>query len=103
MVKSLSWKAEAETLRLRGELDLETLIPLWKQRKITMVGIRYVDVSGLTRVDSAGIALMLHLCELRRTQGNTLTFVGISNRLNTLIILYQLENILPCGDTILSS
>lgn len=86
-----------ETLVLVGELDRVTLLPLWEQRVSALNGIRWLDVSQLTRVDSAGVALMLHLCEMQRQQGGQLQLIGVTDKLSTLIALYNLHDILPCS------
>ncbi|WP_410013364.1 lipid asymmetry maintenance protein MlaB [Sodalis sp. C49] len=98
MAETLSWQAEEDTLVLRGELDRVTLLPFWEQREQALQGIRFLDVSRLDRVDSAGVALMLHLCALQARRGGTLMLTGVTDKLRTLITLYNLHNILPCAD-----
>jgi phospholipid transport system transporter-binding protein len=93
--ESLSWQAESDTLVLRGEFDRVTLLPLWSARGAALRGIRFLDVSGLDRVDSAGLATMLHLCAQQSAQGGSLTLTGVTHKLLTLITLYHLEDILP--------
>lgn len=99
MAETLSWQAEDDTLVLRGELDRVTLLPLWEQRENALRDIRFLDVSRLERVDSAGVALMLHLCALQAAHGGTLLLTGVTEKLRTLITLYNLHNILPCADS----
>lgn len=97
MAESLSWQARGDTLILRGELDRVTLQPFWAQRDAALQGMRFLDVSQLDRVDSAGLALMLHVCSQQAQRGETLKLTGVTEKLSTLITLYNLHNILPCA------
>lgn len=99
MSGSLSWVTQQHTLVLQGELDRETLLPLWQQRDAILKDKTAVDLAQLQRIDSAGLALLLHFCEQRRQQGIALNFIGISERLKTLILLYNLTAIVPVGTT----
>lgn len=95
MTDELSWQSQQETLVLQGELDRETLLPLWQQREALLTDKTCIDVSQLQRVDSSGLALLVHFRELRSKQGVTLTITGVSDRLSTLIELYNLQQIIP--------
>ncbi len=95
MANELSWHSQQETLVLQGELDRETLLPLWQQREALLADKTYIDVSQLQRVDSSGLALLVHFRELRSKQGVSLTITGVSDRLSTLIELYNLRDIIP--------
>lgn len=96
MADELSWHTQGQTLILRGELDRDTLPTLWQQHQGLLDGIRFLDVSGLKRVDSAGVALMLHFYH-QQQRGATLALTGVTDRLRTLIALYKLQAILPCA------
>jgi len=61
MQPSLNWSREANTLRLEGELDRDTLLSLWEQREALVNAVELIDVSALQRVDSSGLALLVHL------------------------------------------
>lgn len=61
MQQQLSWSREGETLLLSGELDQDLLNPLWDARNEAMKGVTLIDLSGVSRVDTAGIALLVHL------------------------------------------
>ncbi|TCV98775.1 lipid asymmetry maintenance protein MlaB [Biostraticola tofi] len=102
MADALSWQVSDSTLILQGELDRVTLLDLWDQRSVVLSGIRYLDVSRLERVDSAGVAMILHLCEMQVRNGHGLSLMGVTDRLKTLITLYNLHDILPT-DTPLAS
>lgn len=97
MANRLNWSIQKQTLILQGELDRDTLLPLWQQRQVFLNGIRFLDVSGLKRVDSAGLALLLQFYQQQRQRGNMLAIIGVTDNLLTLIALYKLQTILPCS------
>lgn len=96
----LSWQGQGETLFLRGELDRDTLLPLWHRRESLLSGVRFLDVSGLRRVDSAGVALILQFYYQQCQQGASLTLTGVTDRLLALIALYNLQDVLLCAPRI---
>lgn len=95
MSAALSFESQQQTLILRGELDRETLQLLWRQRDALMADKTAIDVAQLERVDSAGLALLLHLQEEQRERGVALKIFGATERLKTLIALYNLQAIMP--------
>lgn len=90
MADSLRWTREAGQLRLQGELDQDFLVPLWDAREEATLGVDTIDLSQISRVDTAGVALLIHLVALIRAQGNKVTIVGKSEKMNTLVQLYNL-------------
>lgn len=97
MSDALRWEVQPPRLTLHGELDRETLVPFWNERKTLMAGVTCLDVSGLQRVDSSGLALLVHLREEASQQGVSLTVAGVTDRLHTLIALYNLQDIIPAA------
>lgn len=96
MVQALSWQQDGQVLSLRGELTSVTLLPLWKQLHDVVSGVSVVDVGALTRVDTAGLALLIHLTGEAKEQGERIALRGMSDKLVTLAALYNLpENLLP--------
>ncbi|HDL7880217.1 TPA: lipid asymmetry maintenance protein MlaB [Yersinia enterocolitica] len=95
MADELNWQSQQETLVLQGELDRFTLLPLWQQREALLADKTRIDVSQLRRVDSSGLALLVHFRELRNKQGRSLAIIGVSDRLSTLIELYNLRDVIP--------
>jgi phospholipid transport system transporter-binding protein len=95
MIAQLQWHSEDNMLTLSGDLDRETLMPLWENRQTLLAGKQYVNVAKVDRVDSAGLALLLHLCGESQQQGKILSLRGVSDRLRTLIQLYNLQGIIP--------
>ena len=82
MSESLSWMQTGDTLALSGELDQDVLLPLWEMR--------------VSRVDTGGLALLLHLIDLAKKQGNNVTLQGVNDKVYTLAKLYNLPaDVLP--------
>ncbi|MFR0655535.1 lipid asymmetry maintenance protein MlaB [Pantoea sp. SIMBA_079] len=94
MSESLRWQRSTDTLVLSGKLDRDTLLTLWQQRETVMQNINVIDVAALERVDSAGLALLVHLREMVRAQGSTPLFSGVTDKLHSLITLYNLQQII---------
>ncbi len=92
MAATLSWERQQQRLQLVGDLDRETLLPLWQQQEALLAGITQVDVSQLDHVDSAGLALLVHW---QAQQGAALAITGIGDKLSTLITLYNLQDVIP--------
>ena len=96
MSQQLSWARDGETLTLTGELDQDLLNPLWDARHNAMQGVTLIDLHGVTRVDTAGIALLAHLVATGKKQGSSVTLTGVSDNVVTLAQLYNLpEDVLP--------
>ncbi|CCP01436.1 hypothetical protein BN439_0343 [Erwinia amylovora Ea644] len=98
MNEQLRWEVETGQLRLIGELERETLLPLWQQREAVMQHVETIDVSALQRVDSGGLALLVHLQQIAIDNGRKPRFSGITDKLNSLITLYNLQKIIVCSD-----
>ena len=96
MSQQLSWSREGETLKLSGELDQDLLNPLWDKRHEAMQGVTLIDLIEVTRVDTAGIALLAHLVAVGKKQGQSVKLNGASENVLTLAQLYNLpHDVLP--------
>ncbi|SFR16152.1 phospholipid transport system transporter-binding protein [Enterobacter sp. kpr-6] len=96
MTQQLTWTREGERLSLQGELDQDVLNPLWESRVQAMQGVSVIDLSALSRVDTAGVALLVHLIAEAGQQGQSVTLAGVSDKVVTLAQLYNLPaNALP--------
>lgn len=98
MSAQLRWILEADLLRLLGELERETLLPLWQQREVVMERVETIDVSALERVDSGGLALLVHLRQIAVQNGREPRFTGVTDKLNSLVVLYNLQKIINSSD-----
>ncbi|RTP18815.1 lipid asymmetry maintenance protein MlaB [Enterobacter roggenkampii] len=96
MSQQLSWSREGETLKLSGELDQDLLNTLWDKRHEAMQGVTVIDLTDVTRVDTAGVALLAHLVAVGKKQGASVTLRGASENVVTLAQLYNLpQDVLP--------
>ena len=96
MAETLTWSREDARLILRGELDQETVGALWKQRNAAMSGVTIIDLNAVERVDTSGLAMLLHLVHIGQQGGNRINLDGISDKLTTLAKLYNLPaDLLP--------
>ncbi len=96
MADTLNWTSQGATLALSGPLDRESLLPLWQQRSELLGDKQVLDLSALERVDSAGLALLVHLYQQCQARG-AFSVIGAGERLKTLIALYNLDDIFPVG------
>ena len=78
---------EGDTLRFSGALSREAVAGLWKQAAPRIDGVRRIDVTGATRVDSAGVAL---LAELTARAGGQPAIEGAPEGLAELRAAYRL-------------
>ncbi|HET6604855.1 MAG TPA: STAS domain-containing protein [Xanthomonadaceae bacterium] len=71
---------EHGTLRLRGSIDAASapaLLAQWAGRAATL---RRIDLSAVTRIDSAGVALVQELLERARAAGGQATLTQVPDR-----------------------
>ncbi|WP_318374499.1 lipid asymmetry maintenance protein MlaB [Enterobacter sp.] len=90
MAQHLSWTRDGERLALQGELDQDVLNPLWDARAEALRGVSVIDLTALTRVDTAGVALLVHFIALVKKQGRAVKLEGVSDNVLTLAQLYNL-------------
>lgn len=60
---------DGEALRFAGALVRDQVPALWRQALPLVAGARRFDLSGASRVDSAGVALLAELAELAARTG----------------------------------
>ena len=70
-----------DTLRFSGALLREAVGALWKQAGTDVDGVRHIDLTAVSRVDSAGVAL---LAELAGRCGDEPAILGAPIRLPEL-------------------
>ncbi|MAZ78131.1 MAG: hypothetical protein CMF39_05580 [Legionellaceae bacterium] len=74
-------------IRIKGELTFDTVMSLWKANDALVADAKVVDLSEVTRADSAGVAL---LCEFKRRQ-HDLAFQHTPEKLENIIKLSGLS------------
>ncbi|WP_440866839.1 lipid asymmetry maintenance protein MlaB [Symbiopectobacterium purcellii] len=95
MAEALRWTSQDTTLALSGDLDRDSLLPFWQQRETLLKGKQALDIAALDRVDSAGLALLVHLYQQQCRSAPSFAISGASERVKTLIALYNLNDIIP--------
>jgi phospholipid transport system transporter-binding protein len=79
--------------KLTGELSFATANKLLADAD-GLISAEILDLSSVTRCDSAGIALLLELQKRAQRTGRKLQFSGVSPQLKQLIHSYALNGIL---------
>ena len=61
-----------------------------------MKGVTCIDLSQVSRVDTGGLALLVHLIDQGKRQGNRVVLSGVNDKVYTLAKLYNLpDDVLP--------
>lgn len=94
MSQPLSWQCHSRTLFLQGQLDQQSLLPFWQQYPQLLKEVEVIDLTGLKRVDSAGLAMLLHVRDYAESQTSGVSFTGSSDKLDALLQLYNLQSVL---------
>ena len=75
-------------MQLSGALTFANVPTVWETFAPTAVGEDRIDVSAVTEVDSAGLAL---ISALKRHAGPQCRVVGLTSKLATLASAYDVE------------
>ena len=79
-------------MTLQGELQAPQVNALW-QRRSEWWQDDALDMSGVTTLDSAGLALLVKWAKATLARGATPTLVGASNDFHTLATLYGVASL----------
>ena len=84
-------------LYLGGELSLATSAGLYRAMKprLSGEGRLLVDMQGVTRADSAGLALMLEWVEQARQRGRPIRFRGVPEALRSIARFSNVLDLVP--------
>ncbi|MBI1422723.1 MAG: STAS domain-containing protein [Gammaproteobacteria bacterium] len=83
---------------IKGELNMQTVpaLAVTAHDLLAQVsGELSVDLSGVTRADSAGLALLIDLTRWTRRQGAHIRFRHLPEQLSQILHLSELDEILP--------
>ncbi|KLN64029.1 MULTISPECIES: STAS domain-containing protein [Vibrio] len=77
---------------LTGDLNRDSVPLLWQSLQATSLPSEQIEVSleGLTRIDSAGMVMLIHLIENAKKQNCHIMFSFVPEQLRTL---FQLSNV----------
>jgi phospholipid transport system transporter-binding protein len=84
---------DASPARLEGELCFSTVRRFLAQAE-QLAASGTLDLSGVSRADSAGLALLLELDRLSRARGAPLELRGASEQVRRLAAFFGLDSIL---------
>ncbi|WP_413505950.1 lipid asymmetry maintenance protein MlaB [Photobacterium phosphoreum] len=96
-VDKISWQMIAEgQYRLSGSLDRDTVPDFWRKKKQWMPHNKQLtlDLADLSRVDSAGMVMLLHLCQYLKQTGSSVILHNVPKQLKTLFRLSHIEPML---------
>ncbi|OOE60267.1 hypothetical protein BZG13_00275 [Salinivibrio sp. ML323] len=84
---------DGQQYHLSGRLDRDTVPDFWRQREQWLPADTAfsLDLSALSRVDSAGMAMLLHLDKQLRSQGQQVRYQGVPEQLKLLLTLSNLD------------
>ncbi|MBL8311109.1 MAG: STAS domain-containing protein [Burkholderiales bacterium] len=77
-------------MQLSGELTFGNAHTLWESHSPSARGKTTIDVSAVTTVDSAGLAL---ITALKRRAGPQCRVVGLTSKLAALAAAYDIESL----------
>lgn len=82
---------------LEGELSFAR-VPHWLAQADTLAAATVLDLSRITRTDSAGLALLLELTRRARQNGQTLSLKAPPAQLRQLAGFFGLDGVLQFAD-----
>lgn len=88
---------EGATLRVSGSITFATAAGVLSSARpllSRLPPVATVDLTGATRVDSAGVALLVEFCRLHNRAGGRLCLESVTDELQPLLELYRLEGVL---------
>ena len=88
---------EGDTLRVEGDLDFDSVAALWNATEslFTADPPARIDLQGVRRANSAGVALLVAwLGRVQRDQ-QTVTFVNVPAQMRAIIEVADLDTVLP--------
>ncbi|USD37236.1 MULTISPECIES: lipid asymmetry maintenance protein MlaB [Ferrimonas] len=89
---TVSARVADRRLCLEGQLTLDTVSHFCGPTPSPLTDtIAEIDLSGLTRCDSAGVALLLEWVGLAQSRGQSLTWVGVPAGVRALLDLYDID------------
>lgn len=92
-----SAERDGDTVHVHGELDFDSVAHLWETTGSLFRAepIHRIDLSGVQRSNSAGVALMVEWLRQARRRQWPLAFVNIPPQMRAIIEVAELETVLP--------
>ena len=94
---SATAERDGDTLRVRGELDFDTVADMWAttEAPILLEPILRVDLGGVQRSNSAGVALLVQWLRQARRRQVELVFIDVPAQMREIVRVADLEQVLP--------
>lgn len=88
---------DGDILRVQGELNFDSVAELWKTTEALFADtpLLRIDLSGVSRSNSAGVALLVQWLRQARRRQRELLFVDIPAQMRAIIRVVDLETLLP--------
>lgn len=90
MASNTTLDVQGPHARLAGVLDRDAVVLLWSRLQALPASVLQLDLTAVTRVDSAGLALLAELQARARAAGRALTLDGVPAGFNELSAAYRL-------------
>ena len=88
---------DGDILRVQGELNFDSVAELWETTEALFADtpLLRIDLSGVSRSNSAGVALLVQWLRQARRRQRELLFVDIPAQMRAIIRVADLETLLP--------
>ena len=82
---------------IEGDLDFQSVAALWQQarRSFRQQPALRIDLAGVNRSDSSGVALLVDWLRQARERGQDLQFVNIPAQMQAIVQAAGLDGLLP--------
>ncbi|MER2528284.1 MAG: STAS domain-containing protein [Candidatus Competibacter denitrificans] len=90
---------DGTTLRIVGELDFDSVADLWATTgslfEIAGEPVVQIDLSGVRRSNSAGVALLVEWLRQAQSRHSKLVFSNMPAQMRSIVRVVDLETVLP--------
>lgn len=89
--------SDGDTLHVQGDLDFDSVVGLLAATETLFAdtSLSRIDLSGVSRSNSAGVALLVHWLRQARRHERELVFVNIPAQMWSIIQIADLDTLLP--------
>lgn len=97
-MSSADIRLEEGKMQVNGELTFATVTALLGQSRALFQGAGEhieVELSGVQRADSAGLAMLIEWMRLAASQGSSITFFHLPEQMKAIAEASDLDSILP--------
>jgi len=88
---------DGDTHSVRGELDFDSVPDVWEMTEplLAAESIQRIDLSGVRRANSAGVALLVEWLRQARSRQRELVFVNLPAQMEAIVRTVDLDGVLP--------